>query len=329
MRRREFITRLGGAAAAWPFVARAQQTVQLRRVGVLMNLAADDAEGQARLTALAQGLQELGWTDGRNLRIDYRWGAGDTDRHRKYAAELVARAPNVILASATQAVEALRQATRTVPIVFVNVVDPVGAGYVNSLARPGANATGFIMFDYGISVKWLELLKEIAPQLKRVAVLRDAATASGIGLLAVIQAMAPLVDVEVRPVGVSDADEIERVVTAFAHSLNGGLIVTGSSVAAGHRSLIIALAARHRLPAVYSLRYWTTDGGLISYGPNSVDPYRRAAGYVDRILKGEKPADLPVQTPTKYELVINLKTAKALGLDVPATLLARADEVIE
>jgi putative ABC transport system substrate-binding protein len=329
MRRREFITRLGGAAAAWPFVARAQQTEQMRRVGVLMNLAADDAEGQARLTALAQGLQELGWTDGRNLRIDYRWGAGDTDRHRKYAAELVALAPNVILASATQAVEALRQATRTVPIVFVNVVDPVGAGYVNSLARPGANATGFIMFDYGISVKWLELLKEIAPQLKRVAVLRDAATASGIGLLAVIQAMAPLVDVEVRPVGVSDADEIERVVTAFAHSLNGGLIVTGSSVAAGHRSLIIALAARHRLPAVYSLRYWTTDGGLISYGPNSVDPYRRAAGYVDRILKGEKPADLPVQAPTKYELVINLKTAKALGLDVPPMLLARADEVIE
>jgi putative tryptophan/tyrosine transport system substrate-binding protein len=329
VRRREFITRLGGAAAAWPFVARAQQTEQMRRVGVLMNLAADDAEGQARLTALAQGLQELGWTDGRNLRIDYRWGAGDTDQHRKYAAELVALAPNVILASATQAVEALRQATRTVPIVFVNVVDPVGAGYVNSLARPGANATGFIMFDYGISVKWLELLKEIAPQLKRVAVLRDAATASGIGLLAVIQAMAPLVDVEVRPVGVSDADEIERVVTAFAHSLNGGLIVTGSSVAAGHRSLIIALAARHRLPAVYSLRYWTTDGGLISYGPNSVDPYRRAAGYVDRILKGEKPADLPVQAPTKYELVINLKTAKALGLDVPPMLLARADEVIE
>jgi putative tryptophan/tyrosine transport system substrate-binding protein len=243
VKRREFVTLLGGAAAAWPCVARAQQTEQMRRVGVLMNLAADDAEGQARLTALAQGLQELGWTDGRNLRIDYRWGAGDTDRHRKYAAELVALAPNVILASATQAVEALRQATRTVPIVFVNVVDPVGAGYVNSLARPGANATGFIMFDYGISVKWLELLKEIAPQLKRVAVLRDAATASGIGLLAVIQAMAPLVDVEVRPVGVSDADEIERVVTAFAHSLNGGLIVTGSSVAAGHRSLIIALAA--------------------------------------------------------------------------------------
>ena len=328
MQRREFITLLGGAAT-WPARARAQQTEQMRRVGVLMNLAADDAEGQARLTALAQGLQELGWTDGRNLRIDYRWGAGDTDRHRKYAAELVALAPNVILASATQAVEALRQATRTVPIVFVNVVDPVGAGYVDSLARPGANATGFIMFDYGISVKWLELLKEIAPQLKRVAVLRDAATASGIGLLAVIQAMAPLVDVEVRPVGVSDADEIERVVTAFAHSLNGGLIVTGSSVAAGHRSLIIALAARHRLPAVYSLRYWTTDGGLISYGPNSVDPYRRAAGYVDRILKGEKPADLPVQAPTKYELVINLKTAKALGIEVPPMLLARADEVIE
>jgi putative ABC transport system substrate-binding protein len=228
VRRRTFITLLGGAAVTWPLAARAQQPGGMRRIGVLMNLAADDAEGQARLTALAQGLQELGWTDGRNLRIDYRWGAGDTDRHRKYAAELVALAPNVILASATQAVEALRQATRTMPIVFVNVVDPVGAGYVNSLARPGANATGFIMFDYGISIKWLELLKEIAPQLKRVAVLRDAATASGIGLLAGIQAMAPLVDVEVRPVGVSDADEIERVVTAFAHSLNGGLIVTGS-----------------------------------------------------------------------------------------------------
>ena len=329
MKRREFITLLGGAAAAWPLAAGAQQSGRLRRTGVLMNLAADDAEGQARLTALVQGLQELGWTDGRNLRIDYRWGAGDTDRHRKYAAELVALAPDVILASATQAVEALQQATRTVPIVFVNVVDPIGAGYVDSLARPGGNTTGFILYDYGVSAKWLELLKEIAPQLKRAAVLRDAATASGIGQLAVIQAMAPPVEVEVRPVGVRDADEIERAITAFAHSLNGGLIVTGGSWAAVHRNLIIALAARHRLPAIYSLRYWATDGGLISYGPNSVDPYRRAAGYIDRILKGEKPADLPVQAPTKYELVINLKTAKALGLEVPPSLLARADEVVE
>jgi putative ABC transport system substrate-binding protein len=326
--RREFVTLLGGAAA-WPLAARAQQAGGMRRIGILMNLAADDAEGQMRLTALMQGLQQLGWTDGRNLRIDYRWGAGDTDRHRKYAAELVALSPDAILASAAQAVDALQQTTHTVPVVFVNVVDPVGAGYVDSLAQPGGNITGFILYDYGVSGKWLELLKEVAPQLKRVAVLRDATTASGIGQLAVIQAMAPSIEVEVRPMGVRDVGEIERAIAAFARSSNGGLIVTASSLAAVHRDRIIALAARNRLPAIYSLRYWATDGGLISYGPNSVDPYRRAAGYVDRILKGAKPADLPVQAPTKYELVINLKTAKALGLQVPDSLLARADEVIE
>src|SRR5262249_16194468 len=313
----------------WPLAAWAPQTDRIRGIGVLMNLAADDPESLRRVTAFVQGLQEFGWTDGRNVRIDYRWGAADVERHRKYAAELVALAPDVILASATRAVEALQQATRTVPIVFVSVVDPVGAGYVDSLARPGGNATGFIGYDYGLSGKWLELLKEIAPQVKRAAVLRTAGIASGIGQLAVIQAMAPSVEVEVRPVGVRDAGEIERAITAFAHSSNGGLIVTRSSLAAVHRNLIIALAARHRLPAIYPLRYWVTDGGLLSYGPNTVDPSRRAAGYIDRILKGEKPADLPVQAPTRYELVINLKTAKALGLEVPPTLLARADEVIE
>jgi putative tryptophan/tyrosine transport system substrate-binding protein len=325
MRRREFITLF----AAWPLAARAQQADRVRRVGVLMNLTADDPEASTRVTALAQGLQQLGWTDGRNVRIDYRWGAADADRSRKYAAELVTLAPDVILASGTPAVAALQQATRTVPIVFVNAVDPVGAGLVDSLAQPGGNATGFILFEYGISAKWLELLREIAPQLKRAAVLRDANIASGIGQLAVIQAAAPSFGVEVRPVGVRDAEEIERAVTAFARSPNGGLIVAASTLAGVHRKLIIALAARHRLPAVYSLRYYATDGGLISYGPNTIDPFRRAAGYVDRILKGEKPADLPVQAPTKYELVINLKTAKALGLNVPDSLLARADEVIE
>jgi putative tryptophan/tyrosine transport system substrate-binding protein len=314
---------------AWPLAARAQQADRVRRVGVLMNLTADDPEASTRVTALAQGLQQLGWTDGRNVRIDYRWGAADADRSRKYAAELVTLAPDVILASGTPAVAALQQATRTVPIVFVNAVDPVGAGLVDSLAQPGGNATGFILFEYGISAKWLELLREIAPQLKRAAVLRDANIASGIGQLAVIQAAAPSFGVEVRPVGVRDAEEIERAVTAFARSPNGGLIVAASTLAGVHRKLIIALAARHRLPAVYSLRYYATDGGLISYGPNTIDPFRRAAGYVDRILKGEKPADLPVQAPTKYELVINLKTAKALGLNVPDSLLARADEVIE
>jgi len=294
-----------------------------------MNLTADDPEASTRVTALAQGLQQLGWTDGRNVRIDYRWGAADADHSRKYAAELVTLAPDVILASGTPAVAALQQATRTVPIVFVNAVDPVGAGLVDSLAQPGGNATGLILFEYGISAKWLELLREIAPQLKRAAVLRQPDIASGIGQLAVIQAAAPSFGVEVRPVGVRDAEEIERAVTAFARSPNGGLIVAASTLAGVHRKLIIALAARHRLPAVYSLRYYATDGGLISYGPNSIDPFRRAADYVDRILRGEKPANLPVQAPTRYELVINLKTAKAIGLEVPATVLARADEVIE
>jgi putative ABC transport system substrate-binding protein len=263
------------------------------------------------------------------VRIDYRWGAVDADRSRRYATELLALAPDVILAASSPAVAALQQATPTVPIVFVNVIDPVGAGFVDSLAQPGGNATGFLMFEYGLSAKLLELLKEIAPQLKRVAILREPAIASGIGQLAVIQAAAPSFGVEVRPVGVRDADEIERAVTAFARSSNGGLIVTGSPLTALHRKLIIALVARHRLPAVYPFRYFPTSGGMISYGPDTTDPFRRAAGYIDRILKGEKPADLPVQAPIKYELVINLKTAKALGLDVPPTLLARADEVIE
>jgi len=294
-----------------------------------MNLTADDVEASARVTALAQGLQQLGWTVGRNLRIDYRWGAMDADRARRYAPELVALAPDVILAVSAPAVVALQQAARAVPMVFVNIVDPVGAGFVESLARPGGNATGFIAFEYVISAKWLELLKEIAPQLKRVAVLRDADIASGIGQLAVIQAASPSFGVEVRPVGVRDADEIERTVTAFARSSNAGLIVTASTLAAVHRKLIIELAARHRLPAVYAFRYYATKGGLISYGPDTTDPFRRAAGYIDRILKGEKPADLPVQAPTKYETVLNLKTAKALGLQIPDKLLALADEIIE
>jgi ABC-type uncharacterized transport system substrate-binding protein len=327
--RRDFITLIGGATVAWPIAARAQQSERVRRIGVLMNLTADDLEASARLTALAQGLQQLGLTVDRNVRLDYRWGAVDADSSRRYAAEMVALAPDVILASGTPAVAALQQATPTVPIVFVNAVDPVGAGLVDSLAQPGGNTTGFTLFEYGISAKWLELLKEIAPQLKRAAVLRDAAIASGIGQLAVIQAAAPSFGVEVRPVDVRDADGIERAVTAFARSSNGGLIVAASTLAAVHRKLIIALAARHRLPAVYSFRYYATSGGLISYGPDSTDQFRRAASYVDRILKGEKPADLPVQAPTKYELVINLKTAKALGLEIPPTLLARADEVIE
>jgi putative ABC transport system substrate-binding protein len=310
-------------------VARAQQPERMRRIGVLMNLTADDDDASPRVTALAQGLQQLGWTAGRNVRIDYRWGAVDADRSRRYATELLALAPDVILASSSPAVAALQQATPTVPIVFVNIIDPVGAGFVDSLAQPGGNATGFISYEYGLSAKLLELLREIAPELKRVAVLRDPAIATGIGQLAVIQAAAPSFGVEVRPVGVRDADEIERAVTAFARSSNGGLIVTGSPLTALHRKLIIALVARHRLPAVYPFRYYPTSGGLISYGPDTTDPFRRAAGYVDRILKGEKPSDLPVQAPTKYELVINLKTAKALGLEVPPTLLARADEVIE
>jgi len=329
MNKREFITLISGAAAAWPLAARGQQPKQMRRIGVLMNLASDDAEGQARLAAFHQGLQQLGWTVGGNVQIDYRWGAADADRIRKLAAELVASAPDVILSSGSPSVAALQQATRTVPIVFVTVVDPVSSGFVDSLARPGGNITGFGVYEYSIGGKWLELLKEIAPGMRRAAVIRDAALTAGGGQLGVIQAFAPSVGAEVTPVNVRDAGEIERAITAFAHSPNGGLIVTGSSLAAVHRDLIITLAARHKLPAVYFARYFVAVGGLISYGPGLVDQYRHAASYVDRILKGENPADLPVQAPTKYELVINLKTAKALGLAVPDSLLARAGEVIE
>jgi putative ABC transport system substrate-binding protein len=328
LHRRDFISLIGGAAAAWPLAARAQQGEPMRRIGVLMYLAADDAEGQARLAAFAQALKQLGWSDGRNLRIDTRWA--NADDIRKHAAELVALAPDVLLAATgTATVAPLLQATRTVPIVFVSVIDPVGAGFVASLAQPGGNATGFTIYEYSMSGKWLELLKEIAPGVTRAAVLRDPAVASGIGQFGAVQIVAPSLGVEVSPVDVRDADEIERAVAAFARGLNGGLIVTGSALGISHRDLIIALAARHRLPAVYPLRYYVTGGGLISYGPDSIDQFRRAAGYVDRILKGEKPADLPVQAPTKFELVINLKTAKALGLDIPSTVLARADEVIE
>jgi putative tryptophan/tyrosine transport system substrate-binding protein len=329
MRRREFITLLGGAAA-WPLAARAQQAERVRRIGILMAAASDDAEFQARMAAFLQGLAQLGWTDGGNVRIDTRWATTNADHLRRHAAELAALAPDVLVAATgTATVAPLLQATRSVPIVFVPVIDPVGAGFVASLARPGGNATGFTMFEYGLSGKWLELLKQIVPGMTRAAVLRDPAIASGIGQFAAVQAVAPSLGVELSPVDVRDAPEIERAVTAFARSSNGALIVPGSAPATRHRDLIIALAARHRLPAVYASRYFVTDGGLISYGPDLIDQYRRAAGYVDRILKGEKPADLPVQAPTKYELVINLKTAKALGLEVPDKLLATADEVIE
>jgi putative ABC transport system substrate-binding protein len=331
MRRRDFITLIGGAAVAWPLAARAQPERMRRIVIISGGTAADDQEGQDRIAAFVQGLQQLGWSDGRNVRIDYRTALGNADNLRKYAAELAALAPDVILASGTATMAPLLQASRSLPIVFVNVIDPVGADFVDSLASPGGMATGFISFEYGLSGKWLELLKEIAPSLTRAAIVRDAAITAGIGQWAVIQAVAPSLGVDVRPVNVRDAGEIERVVTAFARSTNGngGLVLTGSALANVHRDLIIALAARYRLPAVYWDRRAVAKGGLLSYGPDRIDQYKRAAGYVDRILKGAKPADLPVQTPTKYELAINLKTAKALGLAVPPNLIARADEVIE
>jgi putative ABC transport system substrate-binding protein len=310
-------------------MARAQQGKRMRRVGVLMPYAANDPQVQTRNAAFLQGLQQLGWTVGNNVQIDYRWSGGRDDDTRKYAAELVALAPDVIFASGSAAVGPLRRATRTVPIVFAVVPDPVGAGFVDSLARPGGNATGFIPYEYGIGAKWLEVLKEIAPSVTRVAIVRDPAITAGIGLWGAIQSVSPSFGVELRPVDVLDAGEIEHALTAFARSPDGGLIVTGSALTIVHRDLIIALAAQLRLPAVYYERYFAAAGGLISYGPDNAEQYRLAAGYVDRILKGEKPADLPVQAATKYELVINLMTAKALGLDVPATLLARADEVIE
>jgi len=329
LKRREFITLLGGAAVAFPLAASAQQRERTRRIGVLMNLASDDAEGQARLAAFLQGLQEAGLAVGRNMRIDLRWGGGDPESFRKQASELVALAPDIVFASGIPAATPLLQATRTVPIVFAQVVDPVGAGLVASLARPGGNATGFTSPEYGFAGKWVELIKEIAPGVTRVAVLRDATSSSGIGYMGAVRLAASSFGMELTPVGITDAGEIERGVTAFGRASNGALIVTGNTLTMVHRELIITLAARHRLPAVYALPLFANDGGLISYGPNSIDPYRRAAGYVDRILKGEKPADLPVQQPTKFELIINLKTAKALGLEIPPTVLARADEVIE
>jgi putative ABC transport system substrate-binding protein len=359
MKRREFITLLGGATVAWPLAARAQQPERMRRIGVLLPAAADNPEYQARVGAFLQALALLGWTIGRNVRIDTRWATANADDIRRHAAELAALAPDVILAHGSSTVGALLQATRTVPIVFPIMPDPVGTGFVDSLARPGGNVTGFMTYEYSVSGKWLELLKQIAPGVTRAAILRDPATSTGMGQFAAIQAVASSLGVEVNPVNMRDAPEIERAVAAFAHaalaseasdqrgdsrvrapdtrpepgssarSANAGLIVAAGGAAALHRNLIITLAARHKLPAVYFERSFVATGGLISYGPDYIDQYRRAAGYVDRILKGEKPADLPVQAPTKYELVINLKTAKALGLDVPPTLLARADEVIE
>jgi putative ABC transport system substrate-binding protein len=328
MRRRDFITLVGGAAA-WPLAARAQQGGPMRRIGVLNYLAADDPDSPARVTAFSQALQGLGWHDGRNIQIDYRWGGGDLDRSRRYATELVALAPDVILVSSGSALAVLQNVTRTVPIVFVNVSDPVGAGYVASLARPGANTTGFSLFEYGTSGKWLELLKQIVPMMTRAAVIRDPSITSGTAQFAAIQAVAPSLGAELTPVDARDASGIEQTITGFTRGSNCGLIVTASPSAFRHRELIIALAAKHQLPAVYPIRLFVANGGLIAYGSDEIDQYRRAAGYVDRILKGEKPSNLPVQQPTKVELVINLKTAKALGLEIPPGVLAVADEVIE
>jgi putative ABC transport system substrate-binding protein len=327
--RREFITLVGGAAAAWPIMARAQQPERMRRIGVLLPAFAGDPDYQAWVDAFQQTLQALGWVDGRNVRIDTRWATIDPAGIRKQAAELAELAPDAILAPGTAAVRSLLQVTRTVPIVFPIIADPVSGGLVDSLARPGGNATGFMLFEYSISGKWLELLKQIAPGVMRVAVLGDPDTPTGPAQFGVIQAVAPLLRVEVNSFNKHDPGGIERAITAFGRAPNGGLIVTAGGPALVHRDLVITLAAQHKLPAIYFDRAFVTAGGLIAYGPDRIDLYRRAAGYVDRILKGEKPADLPVQAPTKYELVINLKTAKALGLEVPATLLARADEVIE
>jgi putative tryptophan/tyrosine transport system substrate-binding protein len=329
MKRRELIMLLGGAAAAWPRTAWPEQAQRMRRIGVFMNYAEDTPQSQARLASFSEELQKLGWTSSRNLQVEYRWGVADADRNRRNAAELVALAPDVLLASATAVTTALVQTTRTIPIVFVNVVDPVGAGFVQSMARPGGNATGFIPFEYGMGGKWLERLKQVAPGVRRVAVLQNPIVVSRSGQLGAIEALAPSLGVELSPFIVRDPGEIERAITRFAQAPNGGLIVVGAPSLETHHDVIVALAARHRLPAVYPYRSYVTAGGLMCYGTDLVAQFRRAAGYVDRILKGEKPADLPVQAPTKYETLINLKTAKALGLTVPETLLARADEVIE
>jgi ABC-type uncharacterized transport system substrate-binding protein len=329
MRRREFIRLVSGAAAAWPFTVRAQQGDRIRRIGVLMGTRAEDPDNKARNAAFEQALHQLGWTPGRNVRIDYRFAGGDAATSRKQAEELLALAPDVIVSTGSFSTGQLLQVTHTVPVVFAIAPDPVGSGFVDSLSQPGGNATGFMMFEYSLSGKWLELLKEIAPDVTRAAVLRDPAITAGIGQFAIIQSVATSAGVDVRSVNVRDAGEIERAITAFARFPNGGLIVTASALSTVHRDLIIALAARHKLPAVYFERHFVAAGGLISYGVNFVDQHRRAAGYVDRILKGEKPAELPVQAPTKYELVINLKTAKALGITMPQSVLARADEVIE
>ena len=329
IQRRKFIALLGGASVAWSLSAPALPRDRVLRVGVLMGLTSEDPESQARVAAFAQGLQKLGWVIGQNVHLECRWADGDAEAMRKYAAELVALAPDVILARSSAAVAPLLQETRTIPIVFTIVADPVGAGFVNSLARPGGNATGFTNFEYAMSGKWLELLKEIAPNLTRVAVLREAAIAAGPGQFGAIQSVAPGVGVELRPIDVRDAGEIERDITEFARSSNGGLIVTGSPAASVHRDLIIKLASRYRLPAVYNSPFYVTSGGLIAYGPDFVDQFRRAATYVDRILKGESPSDLPVQAPTKYEVVLNLKAAKAMGIEFPTSILLRADEVLE
>jgi putative tryptophan/tyrosine transport system substrate-binding protein len=328
MQRREFMTLLGGAAASWPIAARAQQREQMKRIGVLLPAAANDAEFQTWVGVFLQALAQLGWTIGNNVRIDVRWATANAADIRRHAAELAALAPDVILASGSSTVGPMLQATRTVPVVFPTVVDPVGAGFVDSLARPGGNATGFLLYEYSLGGKWLELLKQIAPDVTRVAVLRDAAT-SGTGQFGAIQAVAPSLKIEVSPVNLRDAGEIEAAVETFARAPNGGLILTGSGMSILHHDLIITLAARHKLPAVYYERFFVAAGGLISYGPDRTDQFRKAAGYVDRILRGEKPADLPVQAPTKFQLVINLKTARALGLAIPSGVLARADEVIE